>query len=400
MRHASWAPAALLVIAVAAPTSARQLTEARFLEEALAAHPGIAVKEADAAAAEGHRRQAGVIDNPEFAWGREDPKLPPAQDTFLIDWKLPFDGRKHRISRGDAAVAAANADLVATRLGGRLELRAIYAEWFVAHRRETLLDDHLDRTRRLASWLRARAEEGEAAGVEARRLDLEVEVLERELATVRANARSRRAAAAVWSTTVTPDVEPHRPKLPPPPTSVDLEGHPSLMAQSHRVMEAEAEARLQRRSVQPPSVALGWTEFSADIGSTDGPVFGVSWPVPIFDRNQGNRQAAASEADAARLKLELKTRRMEQRARAALASYTDLYPTTKPSTTDDAVGNVSLAVFAAFEAGEASLTDVLDSLRASIAVRMARLDNLESALAAERELEAAIGRSILPGGTS
>lgn len=400
MRHASWAPAALLVIAAAAPTSARQLTEAQYLEEALAAHPGIAVKEADAAAAEGRRRQAGVIDNPEFAWGREDPKLPPTQDTFIVNWKLPFDGRKHRISGGDAAVAASNADLIATRLGIRLELRAIYADWFLAHRRETLLDDHLERTRRLASWLRARAEEGEAAGVEARRLDLEVEVLERELATARAEARSRRAAAAVWSSSVTAEVQPHRPILAPPPTSADLEQHPALKAQSHRLAEAEAESRLQRRSVQPPSIALGWTKFSADIGSTDGPVFGVSWPVPIFDRNQGNRQAAASEADAARAELDLETRRMEQRARAALVSYTDLYPTTRPRSSDDTVDQVALAVFAAFEAGEASLTDVLDTLRVSIGVRLARLDNLESALAAERELEAALGRPVLPGGSS
>lgn len=400
MRHASWAPAALLVIAAAAPTSARELTEAQFLEDALARHPGIAVRQAEVAAAEGARRQAGVIDNPELAWGREDPKLPPTQDTLVVTWKLPFDGRKHRVAGGDAALAASSADLVASRLGIRLEMRAIYAEWFLAHRRETLLQDHLDRTRRLASWLRARAEEGEAAGVEARRLDLEVEVLERELTAVRAEAHSRRAAAAVWSTAVTPDVEPHRPTLAPPPTSADLEEHPVLRAQGHRVMEAEAEARLQHRALQPPTVALGWTKFSADIGSTDGPVFGVSWPLPVFDRNQGNRQAAASEAEAAQAQLELETRQLEQRARAALASYTDFYSTTRPATSDDAVNQVALAVFAAFEAGEAGLTDVLDTLRASIAVRMARLDNLESALAAERELEAALGRPILPGGSS
>jgi outer membrane protein TolC len=61
---------------------------------------------------------------------------------------------------------------------------------------------------------------------------------------------------------------------------------------------------------------------------------------------------------------------------------------------------VAVAVFAAFEAGEASLTDVLDVLRASVGVQMARLESLDLALAAERELEAAIGRPIVLGGSS
>ncbi len=60
----------------------------------------------------------------------------------------------------------------------------------------------------------------------------------------------------------------------------------------------------------------------------------------------------------------------------------------------------AVAVFAAFEAGEAGLTDVLDTLRASVGVQMARLDSLDLALATERALEAAIGGPVLPGGSS
>jgi len=58
------------------------------------------------------------------------------------------------------------------------------------------------------------------------------------------------------------------------------------------------------------------------------------------------------------------------------------------------------AMLAAFEAGEASLTDVLDALRVTVDVRMARLETLARALAAERELEAALGRAVPPGGSS
>ena len=58
---------------------------------------------------------------------------------------------------------------------------------------------------------------------------------------------------------------------------------------------------------------------------------------------------------------------------------------------------VADVVFAAFEAGEASLTDVLDAWRATVDARLARLETLAHTLAAEREFEAAIGRPVLSG---
>ena len=57
-------------------------------------------------------------------------------------------------------------------------------------------------------------------------------------------------------------------------------------------------------------------------------------------------------------------------------------------------------MLAAFEAGEASLTDVLDALRATLDVRLVRLETFARALAAERDLEAALGRPVIFGGKS
>jgi len=400
MSRASWALASLLVVAGSMPLRAQFLTEQQFLDTALTNHPGITAAEAAEAAAAGSRRQAGIIDNPVVSWEREDPDIALRQDTWRLNWRLPFDGRKHRVAAGDAALAASSSDLEATRLGTRLEMRSLFAAWYVAAEREVVLQAHLDRTSRLARWLRARAEEGEAAGVEANRLDLEVEVFERELVAARAEAQAQRAAAAVWSEVVTGEVRPQRPFLPVPPGAVDVGDRPDLKAISHRVAEAEALYRLQRRVLEPPEISLGWMELSDGVQAFDGPVLGLAWPVPIFDRNQGNRQAAEAEEVEARSQLELETRLAEQRAQAALASYSDLFPTATPL--GDGAGNVDVAaaVFAAFEAGEASLTDVLDSLRASVAVQMARIESLDRALAAERELEAAIGRPIFLGGNS
>ena len=400
MSRLSWASVLLMALAWSTLSYAQMLTEQEFLEHALTNHPAITGAEAAETAAAGGRRQAGIIDNPVISWEREDPDIALRQDTWRLNWRLPFDGRKHRVAAGDAAVAASSFDLQGTRLGIRLEMRSLFAAWYVADERAAVLQTHLDRTSRLARWLRARAEEGEAAGVEARRLDLEVEVFEREAVAARAEARARRVAAAVWCEVVTNEVRPQRPYLVVPPKVVDAGERPGLKATAHRVAQAEAQHRLQRRVFEPPEISLGWMEVSDGVQAFDGPVLALAWPVPVFDRNQGNRDAAAANVVGARSQLELETRLAEQRARAALATYTDLFPTATPLGVDSADFDVAAAVFAAFEAGEASLTDVLDSLRASVGVQMARLESLDRALAAERELEAAIGRPLTPGGSS
>jgi cobalt-zinc-cadmium efflux system outer membrane protein len=399
MKRFMWAVAALLAFAGSTRSEAQILTEKQFLDDVLATHPGVAAAESGIAAATGLRRQEGTLENPELSWEREDPDVAARQDTWRLSWRLPFDGRKHRLAAADAAVAASVATVESARIDIRREMRELFAAWYVATERELVLQDHLEHAGRLAAWLRVRAEQGESAGVEARRLELEVEVVARQLAAAGADARALHAAAASWSDLVTDATRPDRPLLPPPPGTVDIDERPDLRALSQRVAEAEARSRVGRRVLDPPEATVGWLEIDDGTQSFDGPVFAVAWPVPIFDRNQGSRDATAAEAERARSQLELARRRAAQEASAALASFSGLYGAV---TTDDAwvpANGIGDAVLAAFEAGEASLTDVLDSLRTTVDVRMARLETLAGALAALRELEAAAGRPIPSGGS-
>lgn len=398
MSRTSWAPVVLVALAASTPSFAQILSEQQFLDDLLRNHPVIAAAEANVAAAAGSRRQAGVVDNPTIAWEREDPEVAPRQDTWLLGWRLPFDGRKHRVAAAEAGLDAAGSEVDQVRLGVRIEMQSLFASWYLAAEREDVLRAHLADARRLAEWLRARADEGEAAGVEAQRLELEVEILEREAAAARADAQAQRTLAAAWSDLVTADIRPGRPLLSPPPSAPDVAGNPELEVLAHRMVEAEAEYRLHRRVLDPPEIGVGWMELRDGSQSFDGPVFGVAWPVPIFDRNQGNREAAEAKTEQARKTLEAATRRINARARASLVAYSDLYRAATSSATDPGKPEVAVAVFAAFEAGEAGLTDVLDALRSTVDVQLARLETLDRALAAQRELETALGRPVLSGG--
>ena len=59
---------------------------------------------------------------------------------------------------------------------------------------------------------------------------------------------------------------------------------------------------------------------------------------------------------------------------------------------------VITAATAAFRAGEASLTDLLDSLRAAMTARLGEIELRGQALEAHRALEAALGRPLVGGG--
>ncbi|MCP4896318.1 MAG: TolC family protein [bacterium] len=400
MTRQVWALTLLLAATASTHSGAQVVTESKFLSDALTNHPGLAVAEAEVLAASGNRRQAGIVANPEISWEREDPDVMASQNTWRLDWRLPFDGRGHRMAAADADIAASRSELDVAHLRIRLELRALFASWYVAVERALALQQNLEKTQELASWLRVRAEEGEAAGVDARRLDLEVEVLQRGYVEARAEAKRWAAAAAAWSSLVTADVKPGRPSLAPPPASVDIGDRPDIRALAHRAEAAESRRRLESRMLEPPEISAGWLEISDGQQSFDGPVFGVMWPLPVFDRNQGRREAAAAGETKARSELDVARRRAEQDVHAAMAAYSELFDMVVHGGETVAVDDVVDSVFAAFEAGEAGLTDVLDALRVTVAVRMARLGTLALAMAGERDLEAALGRPVLSGGSS
>jgi outer membrane protein TolC len=61
---------------------------------------------------------------------------------------------------------------------------------------------------------------------------------------------------------------------------------------------------------------------------------------------------------------------------------------------------VARAAEASFEAGESTVTDLLDTLSALLDARLAALDLYSSALEAHRQLEVAAGRSLTSGDAS
>jgi outer membrane protein TolC len=168
-------------------------------------------------------------------------------------------------------------------------------------------------------------------------------------------------------------------------------------------MEREAERaelalRLAGRSLEFPTVFGGWTVFDEEGGNVDGPVLGLEWSLPVFDRRQGERQRAARELEVVRAELELSRARAEAERGAALAVYEELSAAaTEVLETTEGTSAVIEAATAEFQAGEASLTDLLETLRSATDGRLAALRLHAEALAAHRRLELSTGRPLAGG---
>jgi outer membrane protein TolC len=392
----------LAVAFAAAATTARggdTVSEASFL----AAAEGLAARALveDVARAEAQRGRVALLANPRLEAGREQPDGNPRQTTWALSWSPPLDGRRGlSIDAADAGLRAAQARLDADRLSLRRGLRATYAAWALAVARAERLSPLALSVRAGAAKARRRADAGEMSGLAARRLELASAELEGELARAEAEAlRTGAVARGYW-----PELPAEgRPLLPlltsPPVTGFDGAGRRDVEALAEEARRAGFEARLAGRWLAGPELYGGWQTLSLAGTRVGGPVFGINWTVPLFDRAQPARAEWALRRDAAEARLKLARARARAEAAGTAAAYERLRgAAVQAESAAESGARVMEAAQASFEAGESSLTDLLDSLRAARDARLGALGLLGDALAAHRDLEAALGRPLTDGG--
>lgn len=397
MRRTSFVLLAVLVPAALGAQEAPTLTEGELLA-AVAADPSAAAAlaaERDLAAAEALR--ASLLPNPGLEATVEQPGTDLRETTAGLTWTPPLDGRRalrREVAETGLAVAESRRD--AARLALRLELREAYAGWALARERRDLLAAHLARVGELAGRARARASSGEIPGLAARRLTLEEAQARADLVRAEARLAAARAQVAGWYPGLPPLARPAgislAPSLAAPP---DLARRADLAARMHEVERAEALRRLSGRVAEAPALGLGWKRVEQGPAEDSGPVVSIGWTLPLFDRRQADRREAEARLSAARAGLELARRRAEAERAGALAAYERLLAESAEAERAAAQTDEVLAgATAAYGLGESTLTDLLDTLRATLAARLAALELREATLAAERDLEAAAGRPL------
>jgi cobalt-zinc-cadmium efflux system outer membrane protein len=301
-----FAMAALLALPARAqtlrqPSGALTLVAARALAQA--GNPAIIATRHDLDAAGGAEQQAGARPNPELALLVEDTRSATRATTMQLNQPLELGGKRAaRLAVAGSARALAADALAAAQADAGAAVALAFDELLAAQAALTLAASTRDVAARTGTIAGQRVAAGKASPVEATRARIgaaEAEAALAQAASLLEN--SRRRLAATWGA-ATPsfdhaDGELAIPVTMPPVETLlrRLEQAPRLAMLRSESARRSAQLTLERARRTPDITLSAGVKRDAQLGR-DQAVFGVAIPLPLFDRNQGNVNEAASRA--------------------------------------------------------------------------------------------------------
>ncbi|WP_448653080.1 TolC family protein [Pseudomonas fluorescens] len=362
----------------ASAAHAQTLTLDSALQAAFANNPDLAAAQWEIDIAQGGRQQAGLIPNPVASWDAEDTRRNSRTTTVKLSQTLELGGKRGaRIDVATRAQDAAALTLEQRRNGLRADVIDSYYGALRAQERLDLAQRSMALAERGLVVANGRVKAGKSSPVEATRAQVQVSEIRLELnrAQVGLSDAYRRLAASTGS--ATPDfqaVVTQSQSAPPLPASAQLltrlEQTTELRLAEMQIAQSEASVGLEKAQRIPDlDVSIG-SQYDASVRERVNLV-GVSMPIPLFNRNQGNVLAASRRADQARdlrnaveLRLRTETRQaldLWQTANTEVRTFNQQILPAAQSAVDSATRG--------FEMGKFNFLDVLDAQRTLIAAR-------------------------------
>lgn len=391
---------ALLGAGLAAPALAQGLSLTQALAQAMAANPQLAAARQEIGIAQGARDQAGVMPNPELSYEVEDTDRNSSTTTITLSQALELGGK-----RGARIEAASYGQSVAQLELARQvnSLRADVVQAFHAALRAQVGVDLARQSQQLGERglkvVDGRVRAGKSSPVEATRA--QVELAEARLQLRRAETEQAMAYQnlALISGSATADVQRlDAPSLSPglPPSSVDLLARLEQTAEMRHALAVidQSDAALgSEKALRVPNLTVSvGSQYDRAVRERVN-VVGLSMPLPLFDRNQGNVLSAARRADQARDQRNAVEQRLRSETQTALLQWTramhevKTYEQTILSAAQQALDSATRG----FEMGKFGFIEVLDAQRTLITARGQYLDSLGAASAARAQVERIYG---------
>ena len=369
---------ATLLWATASAVPAQTLNFDSALQSAFANNPDLAAARWEIDIAEGGRQQAGLIPNPVASWDAEDTRRDTRTTTIKLSQTLELGGKRGaRIDVATRAQEAAALTLEQRRNGLRADVIDRYYAALRAQERLDLAQRSLTLAERGLTAANGRVSAGKSSPVEATRAQVQRSQIRLELSHAQTGLTDayRRLAASIGSTT--PDfqtVASNSQLTPSLPTAAQLlarlEQTAELRLAELQILQNEASVGLEKAQRIPDlDVSIG-SQYDASVRERVNLV-GVSMPIPLFNRNQGNVLAASRRVDQARdlrnaaeLRLRTETRQaldLWQTANTEVRAYDQQILPAAQNAVDSATRG--------FEMGKFNFLDVLDAQRTLIAAR-------------------------------
>ena len=362
----------------ASAAQAQPLTLDSALQTAFANNPDLAAAQWEIDIAEGGRQQAGLIPNPVASWDAEDTRRDTRVTTVKLSQTLELGGKRGaRIDVASRAQDAAALGLEQRRNLLRAEVIDSYYGALRAQERLELAQRSMALAERGLVVAKGRVTAGRSSPVEATRAQVQLSEIRLELnrAQIGLSDAYRRLAASTGN--ATPDFQSvaalRQPATPLPASAqllARLEQTVELRLAELQIQQSEAGVGLEKAQRIPDlDVSIG-SQYDAGARERVN-VVGVSMPIPLFNRNQGNVLAASRRADQARdlrnaaeLRLRTETRQaldLWQAANTEVLAFNQQILPAAQSAVDAATRG--------FEMGKFNFLDVLDAQRTLIAAR-------------------------------
>jgi outer membrane protein TolC len=396
-------PFALLALLLALPAgtaNATTLTEAEAVRRGLS-HPHLqAMQESSVGEARGASAAAGRWPNPEIELSRErvDGSSGRSDETDVwIRQRLDLAGiraRERDAAQTMVVAARARADMV-----DREQARDIRRRFYDALAADALLGlavDWRDRLDVLVTAAVRRVDAGDASRYELLRLQKELSVVQAELLERQAAAESARQR--LFGMIGGGSVSLSGTLLPP---AMDDALAPGLLADHPllRALDAESESALlssdaaSRRRWPALTLGAGWRTVDEAGRSADGGIFMLGVEIPVFDRGTGERDAASSRARRSTAERWLAEERLAAEARSALGELQARRAGALLLSAHESEETSFLSIAeAAYEAGEISVTELIDAHRTELTVARERIERSRLARESYIELQYVGGR--------
>ncbi|MGE7989610.1 TolC family protein [Pseudomonas sp. NPDC089554] len=393
---------ALLCLLSAAPAARAEqpLTLDQALAAAFASNPELAAVRQEIGIAEGERRQAGLLPNPELSWEMEDTRRDTSTTTVMLSQALELGGKRGaRVEVAQAGQAIAQLDLERQANGLRADVTQAFHAAVRAQTAVELAEQSRALTERGLRVVQGRVTAGQSSPVEETRGQVQLAQAEAQLRRVESERRVAWQALARLTGSARADF-------------IQLEGvalSPGPAPEAERLLakvEQTIEWRLAAAQVERGEASLGSEKaqripnLTVSVGSQYSRedrdrinVVGLSMPLPLFDRNQGNVLSAARRADQARDLRNAVELRLRSDTRSALSQWAmamaevDAYDRTILPSARQAVDTATRG----FERGKFAFLDVLDAQRTLIEARSQYLDALATASDARAQVERMYG---------
>lgn len=378
------------------------LTLAVALDLVFKANPDIAAAAREVEALDGALRQASIIPNPELAASAEDTQKSTRTTTLQLNLPIELGGK--RAARTSAAER--NRDVAVTELAiKRADIWAATVTAFydvlTGQERYRLALASVELAQGASSAAAKRVIAGKISPVDETKARIAESAVRIDLAQADSElASARKRLAALWGNTTQRferavgqvDTLPDLPAI--DDLTQRLQQSPNLMRARMEVDRRQALTQVERaRQIPNITFSIG-AKRDEQLGRTQA-IVGMSIPLPLFDRNQGNLQEALSRTDKARDELAGAEARLgsdlaqaHERLNAARHEAQMLQREILPG-----AQSAYDAATKGFEYGKFNFLDVLDAQRTLLQAKSQSLRAVSEAYRAAAEIERILGNT-------